>query len=82
MATYFDKHFNRVPVTDEEDNRTYREVSELLDSLEQDDYIRIIENLGSYVWDKDRNAQRRVKRSADRLGIHWTALVLWYCLDD
>ena len=82
MVTYLNEHFQRVAVTNEEDIKTYYEVDEKLDALTEEEFNKAVDIISNYTWDGGVANTNRIRGLANRLGVFYKDLEMWYWLED
>lgn len=80
MLTYLNEHGRRTEVTNEQHIKAWYKVNEMLESLTDDEFNEVLEIISDYVFNS--KGKKELTQTAERLGVQWRALTLWYVLEE
>lgn len=80
MLTYLNEHGRRTEVTNEQHIKAWYKVEEILNSLTDDEFNEVLEIISDYVFNS--KSKKELTQTAERLGVQWRALTLWYVLEE
>lgn len=82
MVTYLNEKFQRVPVENAEDVKTYYRVDKILCDLEDEEFNKAVEIISNYAWDGGVANANKIRGLGKRLKVDWRDLEMWYFLED
>lgn len=87
MLTYGDYECGRIihkEVTDKEVITLWYEINEKMNALDDDEFTKVIEKIGNYVWEiYDRRPHaNKLRPIAKKFGVTVADLEMWYCIED